>query len=395
DRFKQINDTLGHAAGDHVLRVAAGILRDGTRPSDLTARVGGDEFVILLRDVDCRQATMELAERFVRRLQEPVDFEGVPCRFGASIGVAFARGRDVDPARLMVDADLAMYRAKEEGKNQAVEFSQRLQAHVVRVKTLADEILGGLDRKEFFAIYQPQFHARTLELRGLEALCRWRHPERGVLPPSEFLSVAEDLQVVDRIDGLVFESALQDVQHLRACAGAPPRIAFNMSVKRLLEPEMRDQLCVLQGEGVEVAVELLESISFDALSEELRFALDSLREQNVKIEIDDFGSDRASVVGLTAVMPDAVKLDRQIVIPAVASARSRQLLEAMLQIGRALDMEVVAEGVETEAHVALLQQLGADVLQGYALARAMPAEALSAFMRGQGGVALRRLAATG
>ncbi|MEM6743134.1 MAG: EAL domain-containing protein, partial [Pseudomonadota bacterium] len=347
DRFKQINDTLGHAAGDHVLRRVATILRQGVDGRDLASRVGGDEFVLVLRNVTREDAVMDLARWIVEQLREPFDFEGVACRIGGSVGVAFAEGAAVDAQQLLINADVAMYRAKELGKNRAVAFTRALQAEVVRVKTLADEILLGLDRGEFFAVYQPQYHASDLSVRGLEALCRWRHPRRGVLAPTEFLSVAEDLQVVDRIDRAVFEAAMRDVRALQAHGHVVPRIAFNVSAKRLLEPGLIDQVRQMRGLGVEVAVELLESISFDEVTEELRFALDGLREMSVGVEIDDFGSARASVVGLMAVMPDAMKLDQQIVRPAVSSRRSRQLLEAMLQIGRALDIEVVAEGVET------------------------------------------------
>src|SRR5690606_20185681 len=195
DRFKQINDTLGHAAGDAMLIHASEVLRANCRETDFVARIGGDEFVIVSSAGGDDQRLNALADRIVREMRKPAAYEGHACRFGVSVGLAVARAADIDVKQLLINADIALYRAKARGRNRHEFFSEALQAEVIDTKRTADEVLAGLDSHQFIAHYQPQFDARTHDLVGVEALARWDHPD-GLRTPDKFMDVAEELNVM-------------------------------------------------------------------------------------------------------------------------------------------------------------------------------------------------------
>ena len=207
DRFKQINDTLGHAAGDAMLVHVAKVLRDNVRDDDFVARIGGDEFVVVSALRNGRRDLTRLANRIIEQMRQPVPYMGHECRCGVSVGIAFQRGK-VDDKRLLIDADIALYRAKRRGRNRYEFFTEALQAEITSSKQMADEILTGIERGQFVAWYQPQFDAHTMQISGVEALARWEHPTRGVVPPDLFLPIAEDLNVVATIDRMILEQTL-------------------------------------------------------------------------------------------------------------------------------------------------------------------------------------------
>ena len=238
DRFKQINDTLGHAAGDAMLIHASQILRANCRQEDFVARIGGDEFVVVSSAADGDDYLAALAERIVRQMRQPAHYEGHECRFGVSIGIAVERGDEIDVKRLLINADIALYRAKRRGRNRHEFFSEVLQAEVVNTKRMADEILNGLERDEFIAYYQPQFDAHTLDVVGVEALARWRHPTQGILAPDAFLGIAEELNVVATIDRLILEQALADLNRWEQAGFNVPRASVNVSLRRLHDEDL-------------------------------------------------------------------------------------------------------------------------------------------------------------
>ncbi len=379
DRFKQINDTLGHAAGDAMLVHVAEVLSSNIRAEDFAARVGGDEFVVVSGEGD-ETALAAMANRIIERLREPVRFGDHWCRFGVSVGIASESGRRLDPNRLMVNADIALYRAKGRGRNRHEFFTDALQAEVTRAKRLADEIQQGLERSEFLPYFQPQFDAETLEVVGVEALARWRHPSGRILAPADFLDIAEDLNVVPAIDRIVLESSLGYLATWQQNGIRVPKIAVNVSARRLQDEQLIESLAGISFAPGQLAFELVESIFLDETDEIVRWNIDRIKDLGIDIEIDDFGTGHASIVSLMRLKPKRLKIDRQLVQPVVESAAQRQLVKSIVDIGRSLGIEVLGEGVETMAHAAILRKLGCATLQGYAFAQPMSGEALEVFL---------------
>ncbi|MCB1517466.1 MAG: EAL domain-containing protein [Hyphomicrobiaceae bacterium] len=383
DRFKQINDTLGHAAGDAVLIHTAEILRECVGEDGLVARVGGDEFVVFLTRNVFQSRLRQLALEILERTAEPATYDNSECRFGVSVGIATQSGNEIDVKRLLINADIALYRAKNEGRSRYEFFDEAMEREVVANKSLADEIMRGLEREEFFAVYQPQIDARTMELCGVEALVRWRHPKRGIVVPQDFLDVAEDLNVVSRIDRLVLEQALEDMREWQNAGLGVDHVSVNVSARRLRDRNLISSLEGLNIRPGEVSFELLESIFLDEKDDVLTWNIDQLREMGIEIDVDDFGTGHASIIGLLQLRPNRLKIDRQIVMPIVNSEPQARLARSIVDIGKSQGIQVVAEGVETMAHVELLREMGCDVLQGYVFARPMPNEELIYFLGGR------------
>lgn len=377
DRFKQINDTLGHAAGDAVLVHVADVLRARVSADDFVARIGGDEFVMVCHtDDEARLAG--IADAIVCEMRRPMLYNGHACRFGVSVGIAAEQG-EVDARRLLVNADIALYRAKSRGRNRFEFFNRALEAEVVRTKRIADEILNGLDAGQFVAYFQPQFDARTREIIGAEALVRWNHPTEGLLTPAAFLDVAEDLNVVATIDQLVLEQSLAALAEWRAAGLVVPRVSVNVSARRLQDDQLIASLRGLAIPPGTIAFELVESIFLDETDEMVRWNIEQIKDLGIDIEIDDFGTGYASIVSLMELKPRRLKIARQLVMPIAESVAQRRLLASIVDIGRALGIEVLGEGVETDEQARILGDLGCTALQGYVLARPMPAAEMPGF----------------
>ncbi|QPC88784.1 EAL domain-containing protein [Mesorhizobium sp. NBSH29] len=381
DRFKQINDTLGHAAGDAMLVHAANVLRTNVRANDFVARIGGDEFVVFCATGGGSHQMAVLADRVIRQMWKPVLHDGHLCRFGVSVGIATETEEVADPRQLLVNADIALYRAKARGRNRFEFFTEALQDEIVVNKRLADEILNGIDKGEFRAHYQPQFDAVTLDIIGAEALVRWYHPEKGVLMPDVFLKIAEELNVMASIDRMVLEQALQQRKVWQAAGIDIPHLSVNVSARRLQDEELITSLRKLDIEPGVMSFELVESIFLDDNDELVTWNIEQIKELGIDIEIDDFGTGYASIVSLLKLKPRRLKIDRQLVSPIVGSPAQRRLVESIIEIGRTLGIEVVAEGVETMEHARLLKDLGCDILQGYAFGTAISGAALQEFVK--------------
>ncbi|WEX79118.1 EAL domain-containing protein [Sinorhizobium numidicum] len=384
DRFKQINDTLGHAAGDAMLVHASEILRSSISANDIVARIGGDEFVVVISGAPEDGALAALCDRITAQMRQPVDYNGFSCRFGVSIGIAVARGSAVDARKLLVNADIALYRAKKNGRNRHQFFTPMLQAEVVTTKRIADEILEGIERDEFVPWYQPQFDASTLALSGVEALIRWQHPREGILTPDRFLRIAEELNVTAVLDRLVLEKSLADRMRWTAAGLRVPKISVNVSAKRLQE---RDLLASLEGLSIvpgQISFELVESIFLDESDDVVTANIDGIKKLGIDIEIDDFGTGHTSIVSLLKIKPKRLKIDRQLVAPVLGARTEQALVRSIIDIGRSLGIETVAEGVETMAHAEMLGILGCDLLQGYAFSKPLSSENFLAFASNQG-----------
>jgi diguanylate cyclase (GGDEF)-like protein/PAS domain S-box-containing protein len=381
DRFKDINDTLGHAAGDEVLKHAAIVLRAHIPAEDFIARIGGDEFVLLSRRDPAEADFAGLSAQLIEVISQPIAIGAHDCRIGASIGVATRNDADETAEQILVNADIALYEAKRRGRNRVEAFNGELRLRTVEVKRLSDDILRGLERHEFQAFFQPQFDAQTLEIVGVEALARWQHPTRGFLTPDVFLPVAESLNVVAQIDETVLDQARFQALRWEGHGLDIARVSVNVSCQRLRDEGLLEKLRALNIRPGSLTFELLESISFDTADDELKRVIEEIKALGIDIEIDDFGTGHASIVSLLELSPKRLKIDRRLVQPLLGSASQQSLVRSIIDIGKVRGIETVAEGVETLDHADLLRKLGCHALQGYAFARPMPADEFLRFAK--------------
>lgn len=381
DRFKQINDTLGHAAGDAMLIHAAKVLRQSCHDTDFVARIGGDEFVIVSSAGAKDDRLIKMADQIVREMRKPVLHEGHECRFGVSVGLAVSRGANADVKQLLINADIALYRAKARGRNRYEFFTQELQSEVISSKRTADEILNALEGNQFCAYYQPQVDAQTLAITGVEALVRWHHPTEGLLTPDRFMRVAEELNVVSALDALVLDQVLADLKRWDDMGLYVPHASVNVSLRRLNDETLAESLQTMAIEPGRVSFELVESIFLDDNDSVVSMNIDRLKELGIEIEIDDFGTGYASIVSLQKLRPRRLKIDRQLVAPIVDSLGQRRLVASIVDIGKSMGIDIVAEGVETMDHAAVLRDLGCDILQGYGVGRPMSRDMFENFLR--------------
>lgn len=378
DRFKPINDVFGHAAGDHLLKVVADILKTAAGRYDYAARVGGDEFAVLL--VSRAQMPMEekadqVASQIIKACSQPISWNENKLHFGTSIGIAVGQARDMQ--QMMLDADIALYQAKDNGRGQSALFTPQLRRIVEQRKRLADEFLTGLADGDVIAHYQPQIEAISGKVCGAEALVRWNHKTRGVMPPGVFLPIVEDLGLLADLDTLVLHHALETAETCNK-AGAPlPKVSVNISYRRIQMLKSLDALQALQPWPCKLSFELLEAIDFDEEKNALSWTLDGLRDLDIGIEIDDFGSGRASLTTLLNIRPDRLKIDRRIVSEALApNEGAKAMIRAIGTMARGLGINMTAEGVETQEQAIHMRQMGCDVLQGYYFSKPMARENL-------------------
>lgn len=381
DRFKQINDTLGHQAGDAMLIHTARTLATLVQTDDFVARIGGDEFVVLCGPGRNRTEIVTMTDAVIGALRQPVSHEGHLCRFGASVGIAWVGEDAHDAKQSLMNADIALYRAKGLGRNRYEFFTTQLQTQIHHAKKTADEIMKGLEEHEFVPFYQPQFCARSLDITSVETLARWRHPVHGLLAPAYFLKVAEDVNALSAIDRVIAEQALNDFDDWDRMGLGIQRFSVNVSSRRLREPGLIESLKALTIRPGILSFELLESIFLDDLEESVTETISALKGLGIDVEIDDFGTGHASIVGLLKLSPSRLKIDRALVEPITVAAEQRRLVGSIIDIGHSLNIEVVAEGVETLAHAHILRDLGCDILQGYAFAKPMSKTDLEIFAR--------------
>ena len=383
DNFKYVNDVFGHAAGDGVLCHVARLLEAEIGPREVAARIGGDEFAILLAPGATEARATALAEAVRIRLRAAGPAIGrMPVT--ASIGIAQGPIGAVDPDEILSYADTALYEAKAHGRDRVECFTPSIHARLLRNRRLAEELRAALENGEIEPFFQPQVSAQGRRLCGAEVLARWRRPDGSLRPPSEFLEIAHQLRLTSDIDAMVFDKATALVAEWAAAGQCPPKLSFNVSSQRMHESGLVEAARRLADCGPKVAFEILESTMIEEESQVFAFHIDALKEAGIGIEIDDFGSGHASLLGVLQAAPDTVKLDRRLVQPLLDSSRLQSMVRALVEIGRTLDIAVTAEGVETPAHADLLTELGCDTLQGYAFAPPLPASEFAALLGAQG-----------
>lgn len=388
DRFKDINDTLGHAAGDQVLVHVGELLRHEVRPDDYVARIGGDEFVILCNFDGDRATIAGIAKRIIERISEPTYYKGEVCSFGASIGIDIdivsednpEADLETDPERLLANADIALYRAKDMGRGRFEFFREGLRDDFEKRKTLSDELLAALHRDEFMPLFQPQIDVKTGLICGVEALARWQHPERGMLLPEIFLPTAEHLHVTSVIDRAIFRKSLEAKSLWKANGINSLNVSMNVSASRLQDPTLIEDVQALTISHSEIIFEVLESIFADNVDDAMRETLEQLKQHGISLEIDDFGTGHTSLLGLLALRPQRLKLARELAAPVTTSALHRDLIRAVLKIAASLNIEVTAEGVENREQAEALTLLGCHRLQGFFFGEPMTSEALLNFL---------------
>lgn len=390
DRFKSVNDTLGHDAGDHVLLEAARILSDETRRDDLVARVGGDEFVVVVRGADASAHAVEAAERLTCRLSEPMAFGETSCRVGASVGIALWRpATEPDAERVLADADIALYEAKRGGRGCWRRFEPWMRRRAETAATLGHEIRAGLERDEFEAWLQPQVSLADGRPVGFEALIRWRHPTRGLLRPQHFLAAAAEANLVARLDDRVLELAVDALQHLRAAGVPAPQMSVNVSADRLADPEVVDRVkWAVDAVGLrprDLSLEIVESVLLDETSRRASEAVRRLAAAGFSIELDDFGTGHASISTLRALPVDRIKIDGGFVRGVDRDPELRVMTGAIVTLGLNLGLDVVAEGMERPAEREIMDELGCSVAQGNLFARPMPWRDVVAWHAARGG----------
>lgn len=370
DRFKQINDTLGHAAGDFILKRVADVLRDRALAESFIARVGGDEFVILAPDNVESQALVNNAEAIINALGEPVLYQGTPCYFGASIGIgiASAKAGSADINRLLEDADIALYRAKEHGRGRVEVFSQTIKQEFEETKQISDDLLVAFGRDELMPDYQLQFCAKTQEIVGAEALARWHHPTRGKLAPAAFLDVAVSMNLMPRLDQVMLEKSKANLALFDAFGKPIPRIAINLSAPRLDEADFFTQIETIGIDPTRFCFELTETIRLESISEVAKANIRRLQEAGFDLEIDDFGTGHASILSLLNLRPKRVKIARELIQPLEEGPGHEHFLRQLIELAKTMDLDVVCEGVESADTGARLAEMGCDILQGYAYA---------------------------
>ncbi len=376
DRFKFVNDTLGHDAGDRLLVSVAKMLQELTDQSDLVARLGGDEYVVLKPLGKSALNVSSLADEIVQRMQAPFSFDGKSTACSASVGVAIAKANMANPEQVVTNADAALYHAKDQGKGRWSFFTEEMHANSIATKQLASDLLLACERREFIPYFQPLIDAQTGRIASAEMLVRWSHPTKGILAPAAFLDTAAQIGILKRIDEIIFASLHGALTSLDAAGVDLPRVAVNVSAGRLADPSFVHDI---KSSGISpdrLTVEILESVYLDRMGDVVRWTIDELDELGVTIALDDFGTGHASVSGLLEIRPSILKIDRHFIQPIVSDPSTRSLAASIVGIGKSLGMLVVAEGVETEEHAQIVCEMGCDYLQGFYFGRPMSEENL-------------------
>ena len=387
DRFKDVNDSLGHPAGDALLKEMAQRLKSSLRETDVLARLGGDEFAIMQSaDKDQRAEAIALAVRIIDIVAQPFDLDGRKVSVGTSIGIALAPQDGIEPDELLKKADLALYRTKAAGRNGFNFFHADMTAEVDARHQLENEMREGLTRNEFEVHYQPVFDAETRDVRGAEALVRWRHPQRGLMAPDRFIPLAEDTGLIVQLGAWILQ---------RACADAVAwpdnvKLAVNLSSVQFRKGDLFDIiLCALVDSGLppeRLEVEITESVLLENETN-YRRVLQQLKNIGVSIVLDDFGTGYSSLGYLTTFPVDKIKIDKSFTQGLIERAECAAVIASVLTLSRGLDIATTAEGVETEEQYDMLRAAGVNLVQGYLFGQPCPACELRFFPAEIGGQA--------
>ncbi|XKV48172.1 EAL domain-containing protein [Pseudomonas sp. nanlin1] len=380
DRFKPINDSLGHAAGDRMLMEMATRLLACVDDDDTVARMGGDEFTLLLQPRGSREQALNqaihVAEQILASLHQPFVLENREFFVTASVGIALSPQDGNELSQLMKNADTAMYHAKERGKNNFQFYQADMNASALERLELESDLRHALEQNEFVLYYQPQFSGDGKRLTGAEALLRWRHPRRGLVPPGDFIPVLEELGLVVDVGDWVISEACRQLKHWHQARIRVPKVSVNISVRQFSDGQLGTRIAtILKETGLPPAcleLELTESILMREVNEAMAI-LDTLKNLGLSIAVDDFGTGYSSLNYLKQFPIDVLKIDRTFVDGLPSGEQDAQIARAIIAMAHSLNLAVIAEGVETHEQLEFLREHGCDEVQGYLFGRPMPA----------------------
>ncbi len=383
DNFKGINDTLGHGAGDELLRAVAARLQGVVRDIDALGRLGGDEFVVVAEGMSLDAGPELIAERLLEALKQPFELRGSDNnRLLVTASVGIAAGDRSSAEELLRDADIAMYRAKWSGKNRYVVFEAGMQDAVQSRMELEMDLRDALEKEEFYLVYQPTFDLRTMSPTGMEALIRWRHPVRGVVQPDDFVPLLEEIGVIAEVGKWVLREACRQGAAWRAC-GYVVGMAVNVSALQIdtdeFVAEIEDALASSGLEPSALTIEITET-ALMGNADETAARLAAVKRLGVRIAIDDFGTGYSSLAYLQRFPVDALKIDRSFISRLTHDQEGETLIRTLVQLGKSLSIETLAEGIEESSELSLLKEEQCDSGQGFLFARPLEVEACETFL---------------
>jgi len=372
DRFKNVNDSLGHAAGDGLLRQVAFRLKSALRDTDVLARLGGDEFAIIQAGCpDQRAGSIDLAARISKLIAEPFQLPGHQVEIGTSIGIAMAPEHGDDQEQLLKKADLALYRSKSAGRNCFSLYDEAMSAELEARNTLECDLRDAIARCQFEVHYQPFYDIQSGHRRGVEALVRWRHPTRGLIAPDKFIPLAEETGLIVPLGEWVLRQACDDAMSWPA----EVKVAVNLSPVQFKQAELFEVIqSALKNSGLppeRLEIEITESVLLEPGAENHAF-IDKLKSVGISLALDDFGTGYSSLSYLTTFPFDKIKIDKSFIANLTKRHNSTAIISSIVTLARGLDIVVTAEGVETREQYDRLKSLGVNFAQGYLLGRPVP-----------------------
>jgi diguanylate cyclase (GGDEF)-like protein len=385
DRFKVVNDSLGHIAGNAMLRVVARRLAESVQPGDVVARLGGDEFAVLLQSIDDPEAAVALAHHLLNTLAAPIQINGTEVVPGASIGVTFSDLGERSTDEVLRDADLAMYEAKATGRNRVTVFDAGMHERIAEKMQLESDLRRAIAEGQLTLVFQPMYELEPYRLVGFEALARWSHPLRGPISPLVFIALAEENGHIEALTAWVIERAAAQLAQWHAIGPHLVHLGVHVNISgrdlahAYLVPHVRDVLARFALPARALTLEITETTLMGRLDIALG-ALQRMRELGVCFSIDDFGTGYSSLAYLSTLPIDHLKIDRSFVSGMDRSPDNVEIVRAMLTLGNTLKKTVVAEGIETPEQLATLRALGVHVGQGYLLSRPLRVEQVDALL---------------
>jgi diguanylate cyclase (GGDEF)-like protein len=383
DRFKNINDSLGHSFGDQMLKVVAERLKESVREQDTVARVGGDEFLIMLSVVDHAAESELAAHRIMNAIVRTFLVRGHMLSTTCSIGVSIFPHHGEDGETLIRNADAAMYCAKDDGSNRVCVFADRMNNAAVAQLTLENDLRTALDAREFFLVYQPQMEIATGRITGIEALLRWQHPVLGLVPPDRFITVAENSGLILPVGEWVIRTACAQIRTWQSHNLPVPPVSVNVSALQFRQEGFCSSIRrALEESGLSsqsLELELTESVLLSSAAL-IRPVLEELKNMGVALAIDDFGTGYSSLSYLKQFRFGKLKIDRSFIRDLVADNDDAAITTAIIRMAKSLNLKVLAEGVETEAQMSFLRERGCDEIQGYYFSRPLAAGDLAALL---------------